>query len=337
MHSIPKRQHFVPQLYLRQFAVSEQIFAYDKSSRRSYRTNTSNVAVESFFYGFPNELVDSIRHEFPDDIIKALKGVDFRVVLEYWFQPLEDTIGALLPHLSDRLETQKYFRLKNNEQEALAVFVTIQLLRTKEQRAFIVELTEQAIAHGLMKRTPGHLIGSDPPNITLDPQYESLFHAQVLLDRQLRNAIVDLLLSRSRVWRFWLNTTGTPFYASDSPVVVYSHNDDATGIASPGVEMALPLSPNLILIIADVKAMTAGERRRHRKMHKRAAVMNDVENVKFYNTLQVYQSYRQVFCQTDEFDFADQVCEANPDLCEMDRQRVSIRWPSGTGPSLPTI
>lgn len=324
VHSIPKRHHFVPQAYLKQFSIDEQIFAFDKPSRRSFHTNIANVAVERFFYGFPNEMVDRLRDQFPDHIGQTLKGVDFRIVVEQWFNPLEDTIGILIPHLRDRIQNQRHFRLKGSEQEELAGFVTIQWLRTKALRANIVDVVGAATAHWLYQRSPAHLRMSSPPKVALGPDYESIFHAKMILDPQVRNEIIHLLLSRERVWLFMRNSTNVPFYTSDAPITVYSHNDVAIGLASPGVEIAVPLAPDLILIIADVKHMNPGGRRRNRKTHKRATDMDDKEDVKFYNRLQVVSSYRQVFCQTDDFKFASKVCRDNPEICDMNRQRISL-------------
>ena len=46
-----KRQHYIPQMYLRPFAVDGKIRVVDlDGGKREYKTSVGNVAVESHFY-----------------------------------------------------------------------------------------------------------------------------------------------------------------------------------------------------------------------------------------------------------------------------------------------
>ena len=46
-----KRQHYVPEFYLRRFTNDgEHIFVYDKVNNKIFNTNVSNVASEGYFY-----------------------------------------------------------------------------------------------------------------------------------------------------------------------------------------------------------------------------------------------------------------------------------------------
>jgi hypothetical protein len=45
-----KRQHYVPQLFLRAFSLDDKIRVVDLNEGREYRTSIANVAVESHFY-----------------------------------------------------------------------------------------------------------------------------------------------------------------------------------------------------------------------------------------------------------------------------------------------
>ncbi|HTU91364.1 MAG TPA: DUF4238 domain-containing protein, partial [Gemmataceae bacterium] len=55
-----KRQHYVPQSYLRRFCKDgQQLFAFDKTNRKSVQTSVANVALEHYFYDMPEDLVES--------------------------------------------------------------------------------------------------------------------------------------------------------------------------------------------------------------------------------------------------------------------------------------
>ncbi|MGA8265148.1 MAG: DUF4238 domain-containing protein [Ignavibacteriaceae bacterium] len=50
--SFPKKQHYVPQFILRNFAEakSQQLYVYDKQDEKEYKTNIRNIAAEKGFY-----------------------------------------------------------------------------------------------------------------------------------------------------------------------------------------------------------------------------------------------------------------------------------------------
>lgn len=49
-----------------------------------------------------------------------------------------------------------------------------------------------------------------------------------------------------------------------------------------------------------------------------------VPHVKDLNKLQVLQSYRQVYCPSDDFRFAEEVAAEHPEACSLERGRVQI-------------
>ena len=53
-HDEPIRQHYVPKLYLKRFAIKNnkkyEIYTYDKSKQNLFKTKIDNVALENNFY-----------------------------------------------------------------------------------------------------------------------------------------------------------------------------------------------------------------------------------------------------------------------------------------------
>jgi hypothetical protein len=54
MNQIVKKQHFVPQGYLRNFAVQNQLFVLDKKQKFVYLANVEDVAQGRYFNDFPD-------------------------------------------------------------------------------------------------------------------------------------------------------------------------------------------------------------------------------------------------------------------------------------------
>ncbi len=48
-------------------------------------------------------------------------------------------------------------------------------------------------------------------------------------------------------------------------------------------------------------------------------------NVIYYNSLQVFQSYRQVYCSSNSFELALRICKERPYVRDLDRKRVEIQ------------
>lgn len=62
---------------------------------------------------------------------------------------------------------------------------------------------------------------------------------------------------------------------------------------------------------------------KHKGMECKTIQLTD-DNVTYYNSLQVFQSHRQVYCPTDSFALAEQVCRERPDVCSPDRDRIQV-------------
>ena len=54
-----RRQHYVPQCYLRRFCKGgERLFAFDKTTRKSFPTRVADIALQRDFYDLPEDLVE---------------------------------------------------------------------------------------------------------------------------------------------------------------------------------------------------------------------------------------------------------------------------------------
>src|SRR5579885_3315540 len=61
MPDAKKKQHYVPQFYLRKFADKfGGLFVFDKARHKSFKSNVRDVGNEKYFYKLPSELGQSV-------------------------------------------------------------------------------------------------------------------------------------------------------------------------------------------------------------------------------------------------------------------------------------
>ena len=102
----------------------------------------------------------------------------------------------------------------------------------------------------------------------------------------------------------------------------------AVGIASPGIEIAFPLSSSRILTLADREVYGFHESSYDGKIRELEA-----DNVTYYNSLQVLDSERQIYCEQPDFALVEDMIKKNPGLSRTNRERVDIKIVEKNSPS----
>ena len=74
MSQIVKKQHYVPQCYLRSFAVQEQLFVLDKIKKSVYPAKVKDVAQDRYFNDFPDVFLPE---EYREKAKAQFKGASF--------------------------------------------------------------------------------------------------------------------------------------------------------------------------------------------------------------------------------------------------------------------
>lgn len=310
-----KKQHYVPQFYLKRFTSDgERLFVYDKFTKTARQSNVKDVAEERYFYDSQQteKGLGVIEKDFSLAISKVLKNTEPKSVLHKILQ---------------RLSLNKGKVISRRQKRYLSFFITIQMFRTREYRNTLVELMEkggQAIVNMMAKMKTPDASPDLYPQIKYDKKNASLLHTQNLFDRDFLIMMTETI--NRHIWVIGLNETNQPLYTSDHPVVKRGHIQHPflsfSGVGAKGIEIAFPLSPKCILLMYERTHF-----KEHEKMdRKQISLIND--NVIYYNSLQVYQSYRQVFCNINDFTLVEQVCKKHPDVCSPDRDRVQVN--SGT-------
>ena len=302
-----KKQHFVPKFYLKRFTYDDhRLFVFDKFKKKSYGSNINDVASERYFYDFPGDVAD--QHSIDPQLIEnALSEIE---------DGFAKTVGSFLKRV--QRETKRI--IKPRHKKAISYFIGLQSTRTKEHRRFQKQMIEGGMEALISKTREDD--SDDEYFVEVDEDYVSLLQAMSMFNPYFQRQLTKVL--QNHIWLLGVNNTTQPLYTSDHPIVKMPHKKDPhqiqshSGFASEGIEIALPLTPKYILILC--------ERTFHKHFVSKdgRSIALDSNGVTYYNSLQVSQSYRQVYCSSNSFVLAKEMCNQHPELCEPDRTRILI-------------
>jgi len=320
-----KRQHYVPRLYLKQWAnSSKQVIVLDKSNNKQYPNNIQNVASANYFYDggtLPDEEKEKIREIAKEEgILEEIEPyLANNQMIEYMVGKIEATVAPILDSVISRLNGLKLFpqeylignsAIKNNEYYDIAYFISLQAVRTKEHRKMIDEIHEGMIKKlaqleskqdgfesDIEEKTHKEIIQKGKFNVEIDDEYSKYMHVTQMFSQA--ETIVDILLSHK--WLIQRRTTDLQFITSDHPVIKHDniqHPFYGAGYASKGIEIHFPLSPDYeILIYERSHLASVSPFLSNPNLH----IIDSIEeNVIYSNDLQVYHSDRQLFSTNSE-------------------------------------
>lgn len=308
-----KNEHYVPQSYLRSFAnKKEQIFVYDKVKKVSYINKVSQVASEGKYFDIP--LHDGLN-------VPGIEQMNEEQTIEKYFS--EDIEGPYKKYL-DKIRTRYLMTfnpdgkvaITKEEKKHLSYLIAIQMLRTRKYREDVGAM-ESKFSQMLVdligeEEIPDYKSGDVTVNV---PEVnKKLMQISMLLNPETISSFANELYKHC--WSVLVNNTEQPFYTSDNPVVKYAHKEDQFlsygGLASEGIEIALPLTSKLILIMRERSFHTP-----FLPVENEFAYLSAEEHVDFYNYLQVSQSNRQIYCLTNKFNLIEQIKKEQPEILEV--------------------
>jgi hypothetical protein len=299
-----KKQHYVPQFYLRRFAAENgELFVFDKFTGKVFQSNVKDVAQERYFY------------DFPEDI--AGKDIDVQWV-EKTLASMESKFSAVISQL---LATKSKKIISRRQKQALSLFVPIQSLRTRDFRNESVELIEKA-TQAMLEAFSEHETDFNPDEyrVKFDEKLAPVWHGEFMLNPATLNPLMAIL--NNHIWLIGLNQSKKPFYTSDNPIARNAHAShpikSMRGLGSVGIEIAFPLTPNHILILCEKTAF-----KQYEKQDGKILPLKE-ENVTYYNDLQVTDSYRWIYSSINDFGLVQEICKERPHVCSPNREKVEI-------------
>ncbi len=304
-----KRQHFVPKFYLREFARKKKsgefiIRAYNKAMLKQLEPNISKVAVERYFYDANDPpIIENFLSLLESDFAKVIK----KIINERSLDNLNDKDYTILCNLIVNFnERTKSAEIRNRQIAKL-------LHEKKEEKgegSLLKDLSEEEMERWFKKKGKiGLLVGM---LAIYSDEYEE---NKVFLDN------VKKMLNLH--WMLGFNNTEHELYTSDHPVVIINPDKNEVPIAgfgsyaysSRGVEIYLPLSPYLCLIICDPIHSTY-------KGYTKNRVMLHIEEVKWLNSLTINNAFMFVFSKGMDFQFVKKKLLERPELKNPYRKRV---------------
>lgn len=313
--TIAKVQHYVPQFLLRNFGngKKDQVWVYDKASSRSFPSNTKNVASESRFYDFEHE--------------------GQPLSLEPWLGQLEGQAKSVINTI---LEADSLLALADEQRQILASFLAVQLTRTKtfreEWNAFPRMLREH------LERNGDHVApGSQAEELLREVQENDSKEQTARIVFNAPSTYASHFLDKD--WVLAATSRKHPFLLSDNPLARQNMIDRPhrgnLGLATPGIEIYLPLSPIRALAmwcptlteLVHRGALSAARRQDASEapdpegllamsdsLLTGKPVQYSAANVENFNSLQVVWSERYIFSTLNDFQLAHEMLGAHPNL-----------------------
>jgi hypothetical protein len=298
-----KNQHYVPRFYLKNFTNSDdKIFVFDKTSDKVFQTAVENIACENYFYDN-----DRLKTEFQEE-----------QYLEKFYSSIESEFAPFYTDFITKVESKEWDKITKEDKKAFASFLVLQIDRTKEHR----EMSRQS--YSIMKEqlfekgfTQQQLIdfGFELEN----PDPKDLHIESILLGEEMRDTLAEIL--ENHIWILIENNTNQPFFTSDNPIAkianIKEDHISYDGYASEGIEIIFPLNSKYLLVLCEREYFKNLEKIENSKL-----IITDIENINYYNSLEIIRSYRQVFSCEDSFKIIPELKKVNPESFKMNRKRI---------------
>ncbi len=221
-----KKQHYVPQFYLRNFSNDgKHVYVYNIDHKKSFPTKIKNICQESYFN------CDTPEFEQITSKIEDKQAVIIAKIIE------ESNLTFL--------ETEELFYLH--------LFVLMQSTRTIESRNFVDGFINSILdgIKPLMKRSKDlKEKGVKPEHIDSLKIKVEKSHLMIMTPAMMgAELIIDLLPI------IIINQTDKNFIISDAPVCLHnyikSNNHGMLGFQSPGLQIYVPLNEKMLLLFID--------------------------------------------------------------------------------------
>ena len=292
-----KKQHYVPQFLLRNFATknkkSQKIFVFDKANNKSFKTSVRDVGHENYFYEATNRNKDTVEAEAVTEIVdnegaKVINGIIKNKKISFTSQLMYD----------------------------LHLFVAFQMIRvpgTRNQMDFIRESI-------VKKWGPEIRAEGDSVPVSEYTKEDSKFSSILFL----KDAESLLQYLDSKILFLLEAPSNYNFIISDNPVVKHNYIDysprGSLGLNQKGIEAYLPISSKLCLhymcpSVAEI-ILIADKEGHYLNMQKNGyPLLTSKDVVEFVNSRQVIYSERWLYANNlKDLSIAKEMVEEDPDL-----------------------
>ncbi len=303
-----KKQHFVPQFLLRNFADdNEKLWIYDKSTGRSFPNGVANIGCDGYFYDDPEVAAVTGEAQFVE---KALSRAEGR-----W----SSTLSAVL----ERVRSQADVGLSHDERLCISQMLSLQMVRTplvRELNDQMRRAMERALRRSFSIDSEDDQAEIPIPKGLSDIEAKN-FHIVSMLNHESIAKYQSIFIGH--IWTFLRAGRHGHFYTSDHPLSRRPHITGGwmshSGIGSKGIEMSFPLAEDVTLLMYD--------REHFSTMEFIDGKANDAlapEMLLYYNSMQVQESHRFLYSRTSDFGHAEIVLKDEPRFRDPNRKMVIV-------------
>ena len=311
-------QHYVPKCYLKNWVFNdkEQVYVYDRISKKIYSPNIQGIASERFFYDC--DIKALLTQERIDEILSTVdpKLLDNEHFIEkYLADYVEDEFKRLIQTIIQKASTmnnweaENCYCIKEEIKEAFSYHLAILSVRLKSVRDDLLE-TNTLIEKLLSENNASE---QTIANYRVDESDLAAIQGSMILNKENLATIAEGFYNLT--WVVLLNQTSSPFVTSDNPICRRAHVThpflSMAGLNSPGVEVFFPLSPDVLLLMYD------GEYHKYKSGHDRAlrkVVLLD--NIDYYNSCEFFNSNRWTISSENDFSLIEKLVAKNPELLD---------------------
>ena len=276
--NIPKRQHYTPQFYLRQFATQRNsehyIWCYDKTNGNIFNPNVKNIGVENWFYD------------------KKLQG-------EYVFERALSILEGYYSKIYRIIREKPISSLTQEEKQLFAELIYLQDTRTRKARDNMIRVNEEVINNEDFQ----DWFQETFPDMTIEDHLEDkkrIIQLSEMFNIEIKDNKPRLSETLDRIMEFDLfllindiRITGALFYTSDHPICHYSLSEEKD------MKIIFPITPELSLMFTNDKGWET--------MHPSHNAVINKKFVQVSNERMVEKAYRFLFSKKNDFSFVKRI------------------------------
>ena len=331
---ITKRQHVVPQFYLKSFAVQTKpdlfkIFCYFKQQKNKIkRLEVKNVAVKKFFYD-DNKLPQPIENylSFTEE---DLSRTYYKIIREKSINNLNEKERTYLVYLT-------YFQYIRTEYTRTKTTQILKDALEKEKSNYLKDHSIEELNKYNEFGTTKHPIRIQKLLIVVDDDYVEYWRDKV--HKSTLNIIKIILKLKSKILNTFFNLNqilleikhpNLEFYTNDHPILFYSKHilKDDEGMAFLDIhdsqtQIYYPLSPKLCLNFYNGKIFS--DYRQNYPNMKKELYKSDVNEVNLINKLVTHEAYRMIFSKSGRFKISQSYLDQNPKFRDINLRRFYKR------------
>jgi len=319
-----KHTHIVQKEYLKNFSISENdkyfIWRFDKETEEIKKLPIKVVAIENYFY--PQFIEDWLANDIEAKGIAVIKKIIDNQSIEY---------------------------LNKNEKEHIARWMLVQDLRTMEYRNILKygleDLTKKVIEKSFVPHKYSEL---KEKGFSIEYNEEPIKQLQIRMMKKFEK-IAPIIAEYH--WSLCINNTKLSYYTSDHPIVKnnsYINSiqkltgkkalNPGLGYLSDGVEIHLPLTPKLCLVLFDLRPLKKqlavfDQFPQFKKLYPsflvdlmKCPTKKAIEpNIIYFNEHITAFSNKYILSNENNFEIAIDFLKRNPQSRREDRKRMEIK------------